>query len=552
MRRSKMKFVLFLCLALSLVISACTSGGSGTQPSNNSTTPPSGTGQQSQNPPASTPDPQSNPNAEHLELNWFISSPPDAILPEGDTDFIRKAIEEKFNVTLNIEYIPSGSDFDNRLNLLIASQDYPDLFIATGVNSQTYIRDGVVADMDDYINPQKTPNYFKWVSEVELQRFAVEGVFQRAPVIFPREVYRSYYVRKDWIEALNAKDPGLNLKVPTNYDEMLAVMRAFTFNDPDGNGQNDTYGISAAGNGTSISMDFPDWIANGLVGSFMIRDNELVDVQSDSAVQHVLQGIKDKMAEGIYDPDWFLLKGQEHIDKAVAGKVGIVAAGAKNFAFDSNPASIQNRSKAVNPNADWAAFHPFPENAWTDNLPSTPFMFGKDTEPAKLDRLAQIVDWMSSGEGFLLINYGIEGKHYSRSGNTITITQAHLDAYQKDVIEQGNFATIYGFFYSGAPEHKPLGLEVVDERMSDRDRQIVETILSYKLIPSIGTNVAPPPGFNLADFRRQMREFQVQIMFEEPDASNWPKYRERLMNEFGGQAMLDTYTEQIKAAGVIK
>lgn len=550
MDKARTKLFALLLLVLALIVSACTSGGS----SGGETQQP-GSGQQQETSSGSNNESASSADGEdlpHLELNWFVSSPADAILPEGDLDFIGKTIEEKFNVTLNIEYLPLGPDFDNRLNLRLASDDVPDLFITTGINSQTYIRDGMAADLDDYINPENTPNYFRWVSEVELERYSVEGVFQRAPVVFPRQVYRSYYVRKDWIDALNEKDPSLNLKVPSNYDEMMAVMRAFTFNDPDGNGVNDTYGFSAVGNGTSVSLDFPDWIHNGLVGSFMIRDNELVDVQSDLAVQHVLQGIKDKMAEGIVDPEWFLLQGTQHVDKAIAGRVGIVAAGQKDFAFDSNPNSIQNRSKAVNPNAEWVPFHPFPENAWTETLPETPFLFGKNTEPEKMERMAQIIDWMVSEEGFLLIVYGQEGKHYTRDGNTITITQEHLEAYNTDVVQQGNFAAIYQFIYAHNPEFEPLGLEVIDERMSDRDREIVATIQSYKLIPSIGTNVAPPPGFNLADFRRQMREFHVQILFDEPDASNWPKYRERLMTEFGGQEMLDAYTEQIRAAGVIK
>lgn len=550
MDKARTKLFALLLLVLALIVSACTSGGS----SGGETQQP-GSGQQQETSSGSNNESASSADGEdlpHLELNWFVSSPADAILPEGDLDFIGKTIEEKFNVTLNIEYLPLGPDFDNRLNLRLASDDVPDLFITTGINSQTYIRDGMAADLDDYINPENTPNYFRWVSEVELERYSVEGVFQRAPVVFPRQVYRSYYVRKDWIDALNEKDPSLNLKVPSNYDEMMAVMRAFTFNDPDGNGVNDTYGFSAVGNGTSVSLDFPDWIHNGLVGSFMIRDNELVDVQSDLAVQHVLQGIKDKMAAGIVDPEWFLLQGTQHVDKAIAGRVGIVAAGQKDFAFDSNPNSIQNRSKAVNPNAEWVPFHPFPENAWTETLPETPFLFGKNTEPEKMERMAQIIDWMVSEEGFLLIVYGQEGKHYTRDGNTITITQEHLEAYNTDVVQQGNFAAIYQFIYAHNPEFEPLGLEVIDERMSDRDREIVATIQSYKLIPSIGTNVAPPPGFNLADFRRQMREFHVQILFDEPDASNWPKYRERLMTEFGGQEMLDAYTEQIRAAGVIK
>ncbi|WP_158299508.1 extracellular solute-binding protein [Paenibacillus antri] len=545
MNIAKWKLTLAGMLAFSLVASACSGGGTdaGTEPAGG--TEPAAP---QETPTASESEP-AEPEMERLELKWFFPAAADAVLPEGEADFIGKAIEEKFNVDLVIENAPSGPDYDNKLNLLIASGDAPDMFISSGANSQKYILDGVTADLTPYVTPAKMPNYFKWISEVELQRYSVEGKFERSPLIFPRSVYRSYYIRKDWLD-------NLGLSMPTNYEETMEVIRAFTFNDPDQNGKNDTYGLTAVGNGTSLSYDFPHWIQNDLVGAFMIRDNKLVDVQSDLNVQHVIQGIKDMMAEGTVDPDWFLLKGTEHVDKAAGGKAGIIVGGNKTFAFDSDPVSIQNKSKALNPNANWLPFHPFAETGtWTHNLPEAPFMFAKTTaeeSPAKLERMAQIIDWMSSEEGFLLINYGIEGKHYTRSGNTITVSQAHLDALQKDVVEQGNFQLVYRFLYSNNPEPEVLGLEIIDERMTDRDRDIVATIQSYKLLPSIGTNVAPPPGFNLADFRKKMRELQVQVLFDEPDASNWPKYHEQLMTEYGGQAMLDTYTEQIKAAGVIQ
>lgn len=544
MKTKNITLMAFAILAFALIVGACSKGGSN-DPGDN----PAGADNGSQQTETSDGETSSESELPRLQLNWFVPASPDAILPEGDIDFVGAAIEQKFNVDLNVQYMPSGADYDNKLNMLIASGDVPDLFVSTGINSQKYILDGITADMTPYVSPQTMPNYFKWVSELELQRYAVEGKFERAPLIFPRNVYRSYYIRQDWLDRLN-------LPVPANFEEMMDVMRAFTFDDPDGNNRNDTYGMSAIGNGDSVSYDFPHWIENGLVGAFMIRDNKLVDVQSDLAVQHVLQGIKDTMAEGIVDPDWFLMKGQEHVDKAVGGKVGIIVGGSKTFAFDSDPLSLQNKTKAIFPGANWMPFHPFAETGtWTENLPDAPFMFAKATaesNPEKIERMVQILDWMASEEGFLLINYGQEGKHYSRSGNTITVTQQHVEALRSDVVEQGNFQQVYRFFYVNNPEHEPLGLELIDERMTERDRKIVETIQSYKLLPSIGTNVAPPPGFNLADFRKKMKEYQVKVLFDEPDASNWPKYHEELMNKYGGQDMIDTYTEQIKAAGVIK
>lgn len=534
--------------ALALLLAACgNNGNEGASPSTGSSAASSGVSSSSSPAASGT---ASSSTGERLELNWFIMAPGNAVLPEGGDDFITGTIEDKFNVDLNIQYMAAGSDYDNKLNLLIASNDTPDLFLSTGTASQKFIQDGIAADMTAYVTPEKMPNYFKWVSELELQRYAVENQFARAPVIFPREVYRSYYIRQDWLDKL-----GLNM--PKTYDETLEVMRAFTNDDPDGNNKKDTYGFGTVGNGTSASLEFPQWIENGLIGATMIKDNQFVDVQTAPEVQGVLQDIKDATREGIVDPGWFLMKGTEHIDKAASGKLGIVVGATKNFAFDSNPTSLQNMSKAVNPQADWEPFHPFATTGtWPENLPVTAFMFAADTAektPAKIERMTQILDWIASEEGFLLINYGQEGKHYTRSGSTITVSKDNLAALQKDDVEKGDFMSIYRTaFYSSSPEAKPLGLTIVDESMTDRDRAIVDTIAAYKHIPSIGTNVSPPVGFNLGDFRKKMGEYQAKVLFDEPDASNWPKYRQDLMTNYGGQSMIDAYTDQIKAAGVIK
>ncbi|MFF3925872.1 extracellular solute-binding protein [Paenibacillus lactis] len=527
----KWKFitVIVLLLGTSLIIGACSTGG---KTNENGMSPEIG----SSGAPAATGDGR-------LDLKWFVHSEANAVLAQGDEDFVKKAIQDKFNVNLDIQYMPIGPDFENKLNMRIAAGDIPDLFVSTGIASQTYIRDGVTADMTPYVTPQTMPNYFKLISETELKRYAVENKFERAPLIFPRQVYRSYYVRKDWLDKLG-------LKVPETYDDMMNVMRAFTNEDPDGNGKKDTFGFSAAGNGQSISWDFPQWNMHGLGGAFLIVDNKLVDSQSDPKVEQVIQGIKDMMKEGIVDPDWFLNKGTQHVDKAAQGKVGIIVGGSKNFALDSDPLSLQNRTRAIHPQADWAAFHPAAkEGTWSENLPEMPFMFGKNTSPDKIKRMVEILDWLSSEEGFLLTNYGIEGKHYTKEGNQI---KPIPEAVQKDIIESGNLLGVYRFFVTHNGEPEQFGLELADPRYTDRDKAIIKQIQEYKLNGSIGTNVSPPEGFNLADFRKKMREYQISILFDEEDASNWPKYREELMNDHGGQQMLDVYTEQIKAAGVIK
>ncbi|MBO1722884.1 sugar ABC transporter substrate-binding protein, partial [Extibacter sp. GGCC_0201] len=59
----------------------------------------------------------------------------------------------------------------------------------------------------------------------------------------PGEQLWSFLIRQDWLD-------NLGLYMPTTAEELLDVMRAFTFDDPDGNGKDDTYGFTAAGGGT--------------------------------------------------------------------------------------------------------------------------------------------------------------------------------------------------------------------------------------------------------------------------------------------------------------
>ncbi|GGE26338.1 hypothetical protein GCM10011571_30670 [Marinithermofilum abyssi] len=53
---------------------------------------------------------------------------------------------------------------------------------------------------------------------------------------FPPKYLNTPIIRKDWLDRLG-------LKMPANYDELKKVAIAFTKDDPDGNGKDDTYGM---------------------------------------------------------------------------------------------------------------------------------------------------------------------------------------------------------------------------------------------------------------------------------------------------------------------
>ena len=430
----------------------------------------------------------------------------------------------------------------------VSSGDIPDMFHMTGTDSSKYIIDKVPLDMTNWVTPQNMPNYFKyWISEIEMQRYQIHNVFMRAPIPFNREQFASHYVRKDWIDALNKKDPSLNLKVPTNYEEFIAVAKAFTFNDPDGNGKNDTYGFTAAANGNAIPRDFPEWLKNNLAPGFFIENGYFIDTGSDIRVANVLMDIKNLLALGVVDPDWFLQKPGQQLEKVQQGRVGMFYATARDAVFENSPNSIQKKTRDVTGQpAEFVPFNIAPENPiGYEALPGNAWMLSPKAGDAKIKRTLEILDWLAGEEGFLLTHYGLEGVHYTRQGNKITIDP---DAYQKDIVQNGSFLDIYaGIFSNIGIFPTPLGLERIAPNETDRDRQIAETVKNYKYT-LLGTNLAPVPGMDLAAFRKQLYAYQNKILFEEKDASNWPKYREELMTKYNGKGLFEGYASQVANA----
>jgi ABC-type glycerol-3-phosphate transport system substrate-binding protein len=527
--RKRLKQLSALSLAAVLVLSAC-----GTKTEEQGTdSPKTSTG----------PTSSSAPQREKLTLNFMTTVPTNtSSLPSGDKDFIRKTLEEKFNVELKMDYSVLGEEFSTKLNLKLTAGDAPDLFHAEGAKTTKYMLDGAVADLTKYVTPEKMPNYFKWISKEELKRYEVQNAFKRAPVPFEKNQYHAYYVRKDWLDKLN-------LKVPTNYNEMLEVMKQFTFNDPDGNGKNDTYGFTTFGSGQNVSREFPEWFKNGFGAGLLIdKDNNFIDTGSNKRTGLILDEIRKTLDLKIVDPDWFLNKSGEHLNKVQQGRIGMFYSGSRDIAFTNSGISVQKKTQEVtaNPKAEFVAFHIAGDSPITYGaIPGLPFLINAKTPENKITRIMEILDYLASPEGFALANYGKEGVHYKKEGGKITLIP---DAFKKDIVDNGNFTEVWGSVFSfGVKDPSPIGLQYVDPRETDHDRAIMEVFKKNKYYV-LGTNVAPPTGLDLGAFRKQMNLYLAKVLFEEKDSSNWAKYSEEIYGKYQGKAIFDGYAEQVSTA----
>lgn len=477
-----------------------------------------------------------NGAAGKLELTWFVHSASGSRPPEREADYVRKTIEKKFDVALNLHVFHSAAEYEAKIISLLHANNPPDFWIDLSADGASkHALNGVLADMTEYITPAAMPNYFKyWVSERDLKLYQLHNRFFRAPVPYDKNVYRSYYIRNDWLKRLG-------LKMPETYEEYVEVLHAFTYRDPDGNGIPDTFGFTSSGNSVSLSLDWPEYVKNGLLYPAFMENNQLIDMQSDLRVGQVVDDILKLMNDGLADPDWFLNQGSEHLDKAALGKAGVVLGQTADFALDANSQSIQNRTQANDPNADWMPFNPFGDQPLQTGIdPGYPFVFSRkvwDVEPEKIKKSVEILDWLAGEEGFLLTHYGQEGNSYVRSGNTVTLVPGG---------EAQARARGWTFFTPGTPA--VFGLQVIDPGLSERDKSILHFLSTIPVKERLGTTLNPPLGIDVLPFRSKQNELQAKMMFLDKSGARWAEYREIIMSQYNGELILRNFENQIRNA----
>ena len=151
---------------------------------------------------------------------------------------------KEHGIEQEILYQVDTSQGGTKLSAGIASGNYPDIILAEGADFLNYAKTGVVADItqafDEYASDQ-LKEYLNSDGGVGLESAKVDGKLYGIPLL--GNSYDSImimFIRQDWLD-------NLSLKVPTTMEELHSVAKAFTEQDPDGNGVNDTYGLGLNG-----------------------------------------------------------------------------------------------------------------------------------------------------------------------------------------------------------------------------------------------------------------------------------------------------------------
>lgn len=209
---------------------------------------------------------EKNPLEEFFEITWLVQT--NTTWREERWDELE--LEEMFNVDLQV-WAEDGNNAE-RMAALMAAGDVPDYFFAPGIPKDPYgmYEDGLTRSITLQQMKDWVPTYVEQMARIPIG-FSYNLVpgktdeyigFTHNNLGGSQYFYDATIVNLDWLEAVGYGMDEDKLQVVTflgdrapyngqlyvadgdyTFDDMNDILRAFTEDDPDGNGIDDTYGM---------------------------------------------------------------------------------------------------------------------------------------------------------------------------------------------------------------------------------------------------------------------------------------------------------------------
>ncbi|WP_257985132.1 extracellular solute-binding protein [Bacillus sp. T33-2] len=229
--------------------------------------------------------------------------------PEEHQKF-EEEIERLTGIKVEMEKPPA--DYDQKLLASMSSGEKFDLVYLTKPMLDVLVEQGVLTDLTKQVEKSKILSDSDVIPEEEWDLVRTEddkiyGVFNKF------EGGTLPTVRQDWMDKLG-------LEAPDTLDGFYEVLKAFKEKDPDGNGKNDTYGLSTAG-----LYDIQGFMsAEGVKYRYVIEDGKRTIPYATEAAVPVYEWFAKLYKDGILDPNFATNDSGKMRELFLTDRVGMV------------------------------------------------------------------------------------------------------------------------------------------------------------------------------------------------------------------------------------
>jgi putative aldouronate transport system substrate-binding protein len=368
--------------------------------------------------------------------------------PVDDDSYAERVLEEEFP-NVDIKFLAfERSTWHDQINTRLAAGDTPDIIYrdAPG-NVREYVNQGLLAEIPFEMAREHANGIFSasldYGGEVWLA-CNIDGKNYGLPIMQPEQTrpFTNAW-RKDWLTNVGIE------KIPETIDEFEEAFKRFTYNDPDGNGKDDTYGLSFPGKSKSWALFMSIFTAYGVdpIHWNMREDGTIGWGWTDPRIKEGLVTLNKWYNEGYIDPEFITTDNKIIQAKWKNGNFGYMTFGKwYNFLPGSG---MYDGVLQVTPSAE-IVLGPAPKGPrgdfgytnWGKITSSTTFGKHLEEEQDKLIKCLEIVDKVvSDTELFGKMKYGEEGTHWKRDveNNGVSAIEPFNNNQQKGPIGNNFF-----------------------------------------------------------------------------------------------------------------
>lgn len=454
-------------------------------------------------------------------------------------DAICDYLEEKFNITI-VPVALSTVDYIEKLNISAAGDTLPDMFLHPGYSGyeSTLIKwaeEEVIRALPEDLSAY--PELEALMEEYEFMRLEDGNHYfiPRTTFTDPKNTYYTpaLWVRRDWMENLDIDDP-------TTLDEMYELLRSFTYDDPDGNGKDDTYGLTP---GLDLTWVF---FAYGIdVTGYIYEDGQWIHGMLSKRCAEPIKFIKKLYDEGILDQDFATISLSDSENTFCSGDAGVVY-----LVGESSPLQYVAMAKLAatidgfDYNTDLDILGPVAADGYeytcTQNYNfSQGTMFNSNLSNGKFARCLTLYNYLLSEEGVELGRFGIEGITYDMvDGERVSKLPTYSDGSEKwigDAFPTSQITTVARWDCDGAWVESDIEPRFVE--LAQKVRDLYGPCMNEKN-PEIDFKSTPTK--NKWTVTTYFWESVNRIVMEADDVdAAWEQVRQELLNDKDGQKLID-------------
>jgi len=452
------------------------------------------------------------------------------MLPSFNTDVladnspVKVKLEELTKTKLTFNWVPSTS-YADKLNITLASGQLPNILyvpeksssILSGVKAGAFWEIGPL--LKDYKNLSQIDKDVLWNTAINGKYYALyrSRPFGRNGITY----------RKDWLA-------NVGLQEPKTIDDFYNMVKAFTNNDPDKNGKNDTYGLAASKTNMQFAMSLPWFGAPNKWGAD--ESGKLAPDFTFSGYKDALKFWKKLYSEKLINQDFAVFEPTKVADLFNNGKVGtlIDVADAAQRADEGMVKADPSKANAV----DVIGAVEGPDGL--RNLPTSGyagmFLFPKSSNKTEADlkKVIKFMDAINNKEEQVLINNGIENLTFKLDkGFTSKMSPAPALTLNTGL---GQLGTAIPENYSYLPVQTPVRIKVV--KVIEENKKTAVTNPTEPYVSKTYTTKGAQLDNIIEDARVKFIVGQIDEKGFDAAIATWKKS--------GGDDVITEYNEQAK------